>query len=202
MKLNKVLIIISIPFLVNLIIGCCDCIETMFFDYTNCSVSIENLDNSGREVIVSLSNQIPRKAFGLRINIERKEDVCGNDFQPLFISPAYAISCDYCPEKLYLPLDSIVSLDVITNDDFDSGHSANDNISEYFSVLMSTEFISINEFINRQHNELYDINNSDLQFDLMLMSPPDESSEYQFEVQIELSDGRVLTETSAIVELI
>ena len=202
MNIKKVLIIMMFPIAVNLIVGCCDCLETILFDYTNCSISIENLDNSGKEPIVSSSDSILIEAFWLRINIEREEDICDNYYQPLFITSAYARGCDCPPEELYQPLDSIISVKLITLRDFDSTHVANDFISEYFSVRRSTELISIEEFINSQIYNILDINNSNLNFDLMLMIPPKRGKEHLFEVQIELSDGRVLSETSNLIELI
>lgn len=194
--------VMMFPIAANLIFGCCDCLETIFFDYTNCMISLENLDNSGQVPVVSSSNSILKNAFGLRVEVERKEELCDNYSKPLFFSSAYATSCDCPPETIYKPLDSIVSVNIITLMDFDSTHFSNDNITGYFSVLRSTEFMSIDEFFSNEHNEIYDLDDSNLTFDLMLMIPPAENAEYQFEVLIELSDGRVLSKISNLVELL
>ena len=202
MNYKKVFLIITFPILANLIMGCCECVGTFIFNYTNCSISLENLDNSGQEPVESSSNTILKAAFGLRVEVERKKDICAKDFKPLFISSTYATSCDCPPEETYQPLDSIVSIKIVTLRDFDSAHLGNDPVSEYFSILRSTEFVSIDEFILSQQYEFYDISNSTLSFDLMLMTPPEKHAEYQFEVLIELSDGRVLSKISDLVELI
>jgi Domain of unknown function (DUF5034) len=205
MKLRKILIVMAFPTLLNFIAGCCDCLETKFFDYTNCSVSIESLDNAGQAPVVSSSDTILKAAFGMRIHVERKQDICDNYFQPIFISSAFATTpCECPPEEIYLLLDSIVSINVITLNDFDSIHLADNFITDYFSILRSrsAEFVSIDEFLNRQFYEFYDIADSTLTFDLMLMRPPKTTSSHRFEVRIVLSDGRVLSTTSNLIQLI
>ncbi len=101
MNYRKVLLVFVFPVVANLIIGCCDCLETTLLDYTNCDISLSNLDNAGPEAVVSTSNSIRKEAFGLRVTVDRKEDLCHNILAPLFITPAYAISCDCPPEVLY-----------------------------------------------------------------------------------------------------
>ncbi len=190
------------PVAVNLLMGCCNCLETVFFDYSNCAVSVDNLDNSQQEAVISSTNSIPKEAFGLKVNIERKEGICYNSFKPFLMSSAYATSCNCPPEQLYQPLDSIVSIQIKSLMDFDLNHLSDDYITEYFSVLSSTEYTPIEEFIAGRRGSISDLDYFDRSFNLMLMTAPVESSEYQFEVEVELSDGRVLREISESVELL
>ena len=202
MNYKKLFVILMIPIAVNLFIGCCDCMESIFFDYTNCSISVENLDNSGPELLVSSANSISKEAFGLRVGIKTKQDLCQKYSEPLFMNSAYAFRCDCLPPEVYHPLDSIASVKIITLLNFDSSHFSNDDVSEYFSILNSTEFVPMGDYINTQPYEYYDLEDSNLSLDLLLMTPPTENSEHQFEVQVELTDGRVLRETSELVDLL
>ncbi|MEL6657160.1 MAG: DUF5034 domain-containing protein [Bacteroidota bacterium] len=202
MNYQKVLLVLLLPILANVIIGCCDCLETIFFNYTNCDISLQSLDNAGPEPLISVSNVVQKEAFGLRVTVDRREDLCQNTFAPLFISSAYAISCDCPPAQLYQPLDSIVTIEVISLTDFDPGNGNGDDITANFSILSFTEFLSIEEFLNSQFYDIYNLEDEIFSFDLMLMVPPPERGLYQFEVRLALSDGRVLSRISEEIELL
>ncbi len=95
-----------------------------------------------------------------------------------------------------------MSIQVFSLADFDPEHASGADISAYFSVLRSTEFFSIEEFLSGLFYETDSLENNVIEFDLMLMVPPTESGLYQFELRLELTDGRVLTRTSEQVELL
>ncbi|PHN04187.1 DUF5034 domain-containing protein [Flavilitoribacter nigricans] len=202
MKWNKVLVVLLIPVAVNILSSCCECLESMFFDYTNCSISVEELDNSRLQPEVSSNKMILKEAFGLRVNVERKQDLCHQRSTPLFVTSAFAFSCECPPETVFQPLDSILTIQITTLRDFDDTHLSGSDVSEYFSVLLSTEFISIDEFISNLRNEVYDLEYDILKFDLMLMTPPPATGAHQFAVSLELSDGRVLSKSSSIIDLL
>jgi hypothetical protein len=200
MNWQKVIIVLLIPVGINLIIGCCECLDSVFFEYTNCSVSLENLDNSEEAIQVSSDNQVPKAAFGLRLKLERKQDMCSKSWEPLFITGAFATTCDCPPEIIFQPLDSVLSVRIKTQSDFDATHPAGSDLSEYFSILSYREFIPLAEYLDDLQNDLYYL--LPLEFDLMLMTAPPLSGDYQFEVEIELSDGRKLSNTSPTVTLL
>lgn len=201
-RITKIALIIVFAFLLELVNSCCDCPETKYFYYSNCSLTVKNLDNSGKEPIISQNNIIPKEAFGIRISIGRSENVCevkSNSFS--LMQSAYGYDC-FCPSEFeWLPLDSIVSVNVITDYDFNSEHEAGTDVSEYFFVYGGGEFAAIDEYIGVLKNILYDFNNPEFVFDLLLMTPPTMGTVHQFDVNIELSDGRILNAQTETMEL-
>lgn len=201
-RVNKIILLLMLPLMVELVISCCDCIETTFLDYTNCSLTINNLDNSGVSPVIAESNSISKDSYGIRLSIKRSENVCEvkrtNSF---FIQSAYATSCDCPPEFQYMPLDSIISLKISTINDFSTNHPCCSDITELFYVFQGKEFTAISDYVQNIETNLYDIINPSFEFDILLMTPPTIGIEHEFEVSIELSDGRILNATTGIIKL-
>lgn len=188
--------------MIQLIVACCDCLDPTYFNYTNCSLTINILDNSGAEPIVIQSNTIPKEAFGIRVIINRNEDICkAKTRKSIFFQSAYAIYCDCPPEFQYLPLDSITSVKIFTIKDFDSEHLENTDVSDYFFVYRRHEFYKIDEYIEGIETIVYDFEYQPFEFDLLLMSTPTISTEHQFKMAVELSDGRTLNALTEVLEL-
>lgn len=200
-RINKIILILILPLMVEIIVSCCNCPETTFLNYTNCNLNVCNLNNSGASPIISQSDTIPKKAYGIKVSIMRSENTCklkrNNSF---LIQSAYAYACS-CPSEFeYIPLDSIVSISITTIHDFDSEHLRSSDISEYFHVFEYQNFISIDDYINIIETKIPDYMESTFEFDLFLMTPPMLGTEHQFEVKIKLSDGRILNaQTEKIV---
>ena len=191
-----------LPLMVELIIACCDCLETTYFKYTNCSMTLSNLDNSGAKPIVAQTNTISKRAFGIRIAINRNENTCEVILnKSLFFQTAYATSCGCPPEVQYLPLDSIVSVVITTINDFNTQHPENTDVSKYFNVFHGNEFTGIDEYIGNIDNILYDFANPAYVFDLLLMSPPTIGIDHEFKVTVKLSDGRIFNTLTGLLEL-
>jgi hypothetical protein len=203
MRINKILSILLLLMLIELIAACCNCVEPTSYYYTNCSFTLKNLDNTGAEPVVAYSDTISKNAYGIRITVSRIENTCSTKLNGFsLIQSAYAFDCFCPPEVQYLALDSIASLEIKTINDFDAEHPANSDISNYFSVFKGNEFTPVNEYITNLETTLFDLENSTLEFDLLLMSPPTAGTRHQFEVIIGLSDGRILTAQTGYLELI
>jgi hypothetical protein len=200
---GRVLLILTIPLMIQLVISCCECIDTTFLTYTNCSLEIKNLDNSGESPVVAQTDSILRRAYGIRISISRSEGICEViKNKSLFIQSAYATSCDCPPENLYRPLDSIISVVVTTLNDFNSGYTANSDVTDLFQVFRGNDFTGLPGYINNQENELYEFVEPAFEFDILLMSPPTIGTEHEFEVSVVLSDGRILKAQTGKIHLI
>ncbi len=202
-RVNKIILILMLPLIVELVISCCcDCIETTFLDYTNCSLTINNLNNSGVSPVVTESNSISKNSYGIRLSIKRNENVCKvKRTNSIFIQSAYATSCHCPPEFQYMPLDSIISVKITTINDFDTNHSRHSDVTELFYEFQRNEFTAISDYVQNIETNLYDIINSPFEFDILLMSPPTIGVEHEFEVSIELSDKRILNAKTGIIEL-
>lgn len=186
----------------ELLVACCDCYEPMYFNYTNCSMSVSNLDNTGSKPVVTQSNTISKEAYGIRVEINRNENICKvKPNHSIVFQSAYAMSCDCPPELQYLPLDSITDIKLISLNDFDSEHLANADVSNYFYISGGNQFTEISKFIENDYSVLYNFTNPGLEFDLLLMFPPTLGTEHQFTVEVELSDGRILNVQTEVLEL-
>ena len=201
-RINKIILVLMLPLILELVVSCCNCIETTYLNYTHCGLMIKNLDNSGASPVVAQSNSISKNAYGIRLSIKRSENYCelkrSNSF---FIQSVYATSCDCPPEFQYMPLDSIVSVKLSTYSDFDSEHLAGSDITGLFYVYSGNEFIEISKYLKHVETELYNLMNPTFQFDILLMSPPIIGMAHEFEVLIELSDGRVFKSQTGIINL-
>ncbi len=201
-KIFKVIAILLLPFMIELITSCCDCPETTYLNYTNCSLAVNNLDNSGEEPVISQSAMIPKEAFGIRVSVGRSENVCKAETKSVSLfRSAYAFDCKCPPEQEYLPKDSIVSVKIHTTFIFDSTHAAGTDVSEYFFVYQYGEFMGIEEYIGKIQNRSYALEYLKHEFDLLLMTPPGVEGQHQFTVSVELSDKRVLIAQTKIISL-
>jgi len=187
----KVILILMLPLLVEIVISCCNCTDTTFINYTNCSLNVFNLDNSGSAIRISQSDTLSKEAYGIRISIYRSENTCElirNN--TLFIQSVSAIHCSCPPEFEYLPLDSIVSVSIITKNDFDAEHLKSSDVTEYFYVTNGSGYISFKGYFDNIIAKISDYFETAYELDLLLMTPPNIGAEHQFEINVELSDGR------------
>ncbi len=209
MKTRKVLFLLILPFVAEFIIACCNCnLDTQYGYFSNCNINISELDNSGEKAVVTTSNTIPKEAFGIRISIDRVDNTCYFNSTPSFLYSAFATSCDCPPEFEYLAKDSIVDIEIITTNSYNTivngvstSHNAGSDISKFFYAYSNYEYIEISKYIKNMN---YGIKNNIIEqytFDLLLMSPPEVTSQHQFIVNIELSDGRVLSEQTNLITL-
>lgn len=198
---NKVLLILVLPLMVELMVACCDCLEPTYFNYSHCNLSLSNLDNSGSGPVVTQSNKISKDAFGIRVVIARNENICKiKNNKSFFLQSAYAISCDCPAEFQYTPLDSITAIKVITTNAFNSAHLENTDVSQYFYVLLGSEFLTIEEYLNSIEFSLYALEDQMLEFDVIMMTSPNIGTEHDFKITVELSDGRSFNAQTGPIE--
>ena len=202
MKINKILIILLFPFIAEVIISCCDCIEPLIEHYTNKTLLIKNIDNSGSEPVVTTANSVPKEAFGIRTKLRREKVAFLKPTKSLFIPTAFATSCDCPPEKQLYARDSIISIQLYTLNDFDTNHPSNSEVSDYFKIFQGASFSTIKDYLTKYNTVLYNDNELDFEFDLLLMIPPSLNKSHSFKLKITISDGRVFEEASTPIELL
>lgn len=128
---KKVLLILSLPLLLELLVSCCSCLDTTFLSYSNCNLTVQNLDNRGANPEITQETNLVKNAFGIKISISRSESFCNNKLNSgIFIASAIAFKCDCNPEFMYNPIDSISSIKIITRNDFDATHPSGADVSE------------------------------------------------------------------------
>ena len=201
-----ILFFLLVPIASVLFHACCPCdVETQHEKYSHKAMFLKNLDNSGEKAIESEALQLNKNAYGIRLNLVREKVVIARAKQinSFIIQSAYATSCECPPEFLYFPSDSIVSIKIFTVNNFDNQHSENTDISGYFRVAGS--YSTVESYVTNMRNNYaddFDYWGRELKLDLLLMTAPTANNKHQFEVQVALSDGRILKQQTPEIELL
>jgi hypothetical protein len=202
MTFKKVFLILLFPILADLVVSCCNCLGTVIHHYTNKTIVVSNLDNSGQAPQVTSSGSVFKSAYGIRVKLIREKTARIDKPRIVFGECAYARECFCQPPDQFLPNDSITAIRIITLNDFNSDHLASSDVSGYFKVYVPYSFSTTDDYVkNTSASFNYD---TDLQIniDLLLMTPPDSVGACQFRVQIVLSDGRTLEQDTPTIDFI
>jgi hypothetical protein len=200
--MKKVTFLLLFPFIAQVVISCCNCMETTTYYYSNKALSVSNLDGSGHQAVISQSDTILKKAYGIRVDLVREQVACSPKWQSPFVNSAYAFSCGCPPAQEYLARDSITTIRIFTNFAFDSNHPTGSDISVYFKILQAYTFYTIVDYIRLTPVILHDQRELSVTRDFLLMVPPTLGSDHSFKIQYTLSDGRVLERETLPVKLI
>ena len=198
MKYSKIILLLTLPLFVELISSCCSCPEPIHAKYSNCGITLENLDNSGENTIIAMSDSIPKNDYGIMVALNLSLDICKTTpHSSFFISTAVACSC---PNDSYTPRQGISAINIYTVNDFDTIHNANSDITDYFSVVYGDSFISIDTYLNYYDGELYGYDDYQRLFDILLTSSPTIGSKHRFKVILTLADGKeIIEETTEVI---
>src|SRR5690606_17480289 len=201
-KYKILLILLALP-LLDVFYACCNCednTEEKF--YTNSGFTLKNIDNSGEEPLESTSVNINKKAYGIRLQVNRQSlsFIKTETYQPLFSQGAYAMSCDCPPEVTYEHSDKVESIKIITLNDFTIDKPANSDITEYFK--MRKVYKDVIELVKSLNYDFpYKLEEKEY-FDLLLMIPPSEDNiQHQFKLIITF-ENKPTVELQTTVNLI
>lgn len=185
----------------DLVVSCCDCPPPSENYYTNCEIGLENIDNRGPHPELVSSDTLSKKAFGLKLEILQKVDLCFYKTPTLFSSAAYAISCDCIGDMSFL-LDQVDKLTITTIQDLAPGFPAGSEVSQTFKLFQFPEFYEVDQLMSTVNTSSYYSGDSIFQtFDLLLINDEIYTGTHQFEIELHLSDGRVLSSISPKVYL-
>jgi hypothetical protein len=197
------LFILLVPVVVEVVIACCDCPDPVYAAYSNKSVSVDHLDNGGDFPVSANSGPVSRRAYGVRVRIQRETVAYGGKELSSFFQSAIAFDC-YCDEGDELVAkDSLTGFRITTLGDIDAEHPANSDVSDYFKVYTSDShfFQTIDSYFDFKNTRLYERGDLVWTVDLLLMTFPEHGGMYQFKIQLPLSDGRVLEGETTSIEL-
>ncbi len=198
MKTRRILFFLFLPILADVfIVSCCDCPTPEYFNYSNCSLSGENLDNAGPDAKVAMGDTILKEAYGIQLTIERSEDICHLQGLPLFSSSAYAFKCD-CEYTTYDYRDTATSIQIFTLNDFDQNHAANSDITDYFKT---GGFVDVSVHLNEINQSLQHLDTAGLDLNIFLFTAPEKPGKHQFKVEIVFANGKVLDATTSSIYL-
>lgn len=207
MNYIKIVLILFIPFLLQIIISCCECENTLrTLNFTNKSILLDNLDHSGSEIKFSANNTVIKEAYGIYVRVLREEISLFNPIKSLSLQGAYACSCS--EDIRYLPKENVTSVQVITLRDFDAKHPTNSDVTSFFKVFEHVDsnyeikYTTIADYFKRLNETHYNGGIAETSFNIFLITPPSEAGNQQFKVRITLSDGRIIEGITPLVELI
>ncbi|MFK7758087.1 MAG: DUF5034 domain-containing protein [Flavobacteriales bacterium] len=200
---NKILLVLLLPFIAEVFISCCDCEEPLEIKYSHCSIGTRLLDLAGVDpVVVTEPEFIVASSFGIELTLERSESTCfyaPSEFS--LFSEAHATSCD-CQDFDSKPRETVSDIRVYTLVDFNEEFIMGDDIS---SLFIERKFNgSTLGLITAIDEIIYDYsftNYENYVMDLVLTTSPDTQADFQFRVEVELSDGRVLEMFTPVVFL-
>ncbi|MDF2189553.1 DUF5034 domain-containing protein [Paraflavitalea sp. CAU 1676] len=200
--MKKVIFLLLLPLIAEVVVSCCNCVEPVIQRYTNKTISVFNLNNSGAEPQVTTADTVAKRAFGIRVQLEREKMACLQKSRSLFIQSAYAFGCRCPPPTQYRPKDSIEAIRILTLNDFDNTHLAGADVSTYFKVYKPYYFLTIGDYVKNTSPTLFTDEELKPAIDLLLMAPPAGGAEHRFRVQIRLSDGRILESDTSPIKLL
>ena len=180
----------------------CQIHEPMIYKYI--AITTDNFDNNKEYQIVSETNIIYSKAYGIRLTLytDIHDSVLG-------------YKKDYCYD--FSADDSIRVIKIFTLNDFDSEHPKDSEISEFFRFLDYSEVPEFASNVNRRSVRTYlpikdyseiikqeskTFIRKKIEDDFLLFKSPQNLQNHQFRIDIEFYKGRILSGTTPIVNFI
>ena len=209
--MKKFFIILLIINVVKVFFSCngCDCPDHYIeFDYKK--LMIKNLNNNYCRETYSESDTMKNAAVAFEITIFESDTfilyTAQNKIIPFGISQCYAISYDCECSILFKPKQKITDINIITLTQLSEEIPTGTDITNLFVGYHENNYghcgglyVSMGEILKNINPEmLYD--EKEVSFKVFLKSQLD-VSEIQFVISAELSDSRILTDTTSIITI-
>ena len=204
MRKFKIALFICLPFLLDVLVACCNCGKGIRSNFSNTKASVFNLDYSNGNPALQSSGQISKTAYGIRFDQTREILACNDTRIPMFTASAYAFKCKCDPAIIYIPKDTIIDLKIFTVNGFDSLHPFNSDITQFFKVFdgVNNPRIDIGTYIKTNSPLYSELTTPNFVMDLYLTKSPLQSAKHQFKIIIQYSDGRKQELKTELVDLI
>jgi hypothetical protein len=188
--------------------SCCSCdqIEPDFFKTNNIRLNHIEFSFKGdtNYSFTQISNDTALKnKYGIQVQFETQTIVQKNRAFNSFINSAYACKC---VNENYITKDTIEKIKIYSLLNFDANHLAGSDITAYF-VSFAFQYnptklskIPITEFLYKKRNENYSPYE---QMPFYLDKTPEaNNNKMQFAVSVEFKNGKILRDTSSIINLL
>jgi hypothetical protein len=190
--MRKITIIFFLLISTRVLISCC---KDAGFNFRWSKASITNIDVS-TDTTTQLTQDSSKIAnYGFRLSLEY-EQLAAHFLNDLGFSKTYALSC----ESEYPNKDSIVSIEVTTQNEFDNNHPARSSVTDYLLTRLSNVYVgSTPPPYLPISNNIYLINmfvNSELDFKFKPVSPG--TGAHTFIITVSFKTGRTLSDTTSI----
>ncbi|MEO8149709.1 MAG: DUF5034 domain-containing protein [Bacteroidia bacterium] len=162
--------------------------------YEVVKMNSSNSDNSGNKPIDALTDSVSKKAFAIKLELTMELRESGKN------TDSY--------ESNYANEDRLISLNVYSLTNFDTTHQAGISLNDYFLVSSGGTYTTgstiqrqvENGTIGEGRGSQGSIQDSWTSNEyLILMSEPQTTGNYSFVVEIGMSDGRHLIDTTAVI---
>lgn len=205
-RIIKVILIIVTVTSLRLFWSCCSCEDEYFsFEYERAMIS--NIDNSGQWSKPSDVNRMPAAGVAFEIQIVGSEPVLTSQCLKSSFGFKKVLAQDCNCEDIYIPNHTIRSVKIRTLEKLNEDYCCNSDVTELFlanSCLdcedIGSFYITFEELARRMNPEAFyqkPIN----QF-LIYLTVPVENTLAQFELEIELSNGKKIVGQTALIEII
>ncbi|MGB1241882.1 MAG: DUF5034 domain-containing protein [Chitinophagales bacterium] len=177
------------------------------FTYSWSELYLSNVDNRGENPITAEDNRLPAIAYAIGMSMELEFVHYESPFNG-FSNSAYAFSCD----ESYRRNDTIKAIRIRALSDFDESHPVGTELGDLFAAKTrgtvtafstledKTEHaIAVSSFAeNVNDSSPYDLLTD---FDLFLLESPSQEAAFQFIVEVELLNAKVLVDTTDSIVL-
>lgn len=201
--IKRIAIVFLVLNLARLLEGCCDCRENyLLFDFT--SMSVSNIDNSGPWAVPTDADTMFSEAVAFRVQVSDSSGyIYASALQP---SAMGFSSCQACKcEDLFRCRQQIVNISIITLYDIAGDIPANSGVTQYFYFGLQDYsspgdlYVSWNEFSDSMTGKIYD---RMMESFSLYLTKNIENDSARFMISAELSDGRTLSDTTALIHII
>ena len=198
--IKKIIVIFGLALSLQLISGCVDCncgpVKDIYF--TKKALSLKNLDANLPEPRLTKDSVFASTRFGIQMQfVTEQVALKQHSVNWGLISAAMACSCE---EDNIIGKEDISSVAIFSNNDFDTSHPKNTDLSLYFKAKWNNADMPIADYLKI----LKDLKHSAIiafYQGIFLQQAPTASKRHKFKVKINLSDGRVLEAETTEVEL-
>ncbi len=203
---TKILIIVAFTTILRTVTSCCNC-ENVFFSFNYESIQIGNIDNSGQWSRPTELNEMPKNGVAFEVEIigNSTANSLVNKLDLWAFQTASAQSCD-CDDR-YVGNQLIKSVKIVTLFDLNKDYSTNEEVTPLFLANncldcddIGTFYITIPDLIKRLNPE--SIYNQPVNKFLIYLKVPVENTKAQFQVEVELTDGRKLKAQTALINIV
>lgn len=199
----RVFLLLLLPFALQFLVGCCDCeSRNVFHTFIRNGINLQAYDNTSVSPDYEVSDGVDRNAFAMKLVLLRTQLSDVNREIPAvnFFNSCYAFTCD-CPTNDIVSYgDQVTSFKLITMLDFDETHPAGSEIGEYFQWF-NADYYNYDILIEEVSNSRV-LDKEDLVFDVLLMNPPAQSQNAQFQVILTFEDGTEMISQTPVITLL
>lgn len=206
MHIKKLVFLLLFPFLADIMISCCVCqsddVDTYDYHFSNCDISLTNIDNGGPSPVELNSDSIPYQTFGIRLVMKRqKPNVCEHKTPFSFSTQAMATTRCNCGENhRSYPTNRVDSVFLYTVYEFNGYYPKGSDVLNNFKASNGYNHLAITKDFYLFNERTLEKNTLDQTIDMLLFDKPYLNTDQQFIIKMHMEDGSILTDTTDVIQ--